>query len=503
MPFQVGSQDSPKLAERYINLLGGINSNDKPWDIADFQLQWAENIQYRSGIIQRRFGTTAYTNPMSVDAHRLDWMSGNTYIALGSDNELYSNAGGNTWATVSAGVTTTNIGQLGIERFNGYLVYPSLYNAGGTTRPLLVDASDGSIGQISAGNWDEPRNFRWARKYKSWLFLGGASQEPAKVFHSNVDDLTLWTALEHYSLDPNDGGQVGNAVVVNDKFYLFKNTSVWRIFGDNPNVWVQKHVTNEFGVSIGAETTMDGSATTLQEFNEGCIFVNKDGRIIFFDGGEFIDVGKPIQNIVEQWISDGGGDSSNIRFSSMVWQKKYYLTCEYAEKDTTGEAQVLIFNADAQTPVWTQHVYAGVGQTTNGPLNCVAHDSVNNTPFMVGTDKQTYKIEQQDIYQDDGNDIRMQFTTKDFDLQSLEGAKRFKNVRIFRGNFKAPLYVHPRVDSVEVEDTMLPPSQDVFRSDRIPLRGRGRFLGFRFDSTGGKASEFHGFTPIWKPKKVR
>jgi hypothetical protein len=337
-----------------------------------------------------------------------------------------------------------------------------------------------------------------AAVFKSHTMLFGGDCG-GKVYFSKPNDHNEWPT--NYWVKPGDdeGGAVVNVGILNDKAIFFKDNGIWSLMGDGPTTFAIKRVDPGYALSSPSDdVSRDGSGPTLKNFSEGLIFVDTRGRVIYYDGGEFFDVGRKIQPILDEWCSGTG--SSGITWYAAVVGKRYYLTSSTA-LDDDGLQRVLVYDTiDGTQDRWHEYRYG-----LSGPITGMCEDPIHQTLHLssAGSTPTLYRMEVPGVYQDWGTSFTMSMTTKDYDLGSSEAFKKLKNVRVFQGLFNCFARIMPRVDFQEIDVHELEPNTEVERVTKLPLRGKGRYLGFRLASKGPNRSVFRGVTPVWKYKKVK
>lgn len=158
--------------------------------------------------------------------------SGGTKIIIvcrnGSSNaQLYSWAGSGSFGAIGS-ANLTKDAQMNFVQAANYLF--------GFNGAEVVDiASDGttvtrnrsSVPKGSFGFW-----------YHNFLFVGGVTGNPNRLYFSNLGDPTTFSGTDFIDINANDGDSLTGLAGLYDKLIIFKNNSIWAITGFSSSTFV-------------------------------------------------------------------------------------------------------------------------------------------------------------------------------------------------------------------------------------------------------------------------
>mgnify|MGYP001559825427 FL=1 len=129
-------------------------------------------------------------------------------------------------------------------------------------------------------------NAQFVEFHKNHLVTGGNNTNPSQIAVSelcttDVVCLTTWTATDVINIETNDGQIVRGLRSGLDALYVWKDSSIWRISGDNRDNYVREQMVKDIG------TLSDQSIVVL---NNRFIFTTADCDIAVYDGGLNVEI---------------------------------------------------------------------------------------------------------------------------------------------------------------------------------------------------------------------
>ena len=347
----------------YFDNRGGLNDQLSAIEIADNEASDIQNVVFDSGgAIKKRYGYTTIPTTSSIDVSRtIVGITGlafykkddtNRYlVAIAvSDNaprvyrKTYDVGGGlpNTaWIDITKNLPTT-----------GYSVdYLADFVEAQDTLVLTLDATiqqkpfkwtgTGEIENLTS-DADCPA-VTIVEYHKNHLCLSGNDTYPSRVYFSELDDITTYTATDFFDVDTSDGTRVRGLLSTFDALYIFKDYSIWRLTGTNRDDFVLEKVVTGIG-------TM--SQQSIAVVNNLIYFTTSKNDIAVYDGAYTI---KFISSKIRETISglNFSRTTNNLGIAFSTYRHNdfdYYCAVSLAGSGTNN--RVLLF--DTAYGAWTK-----------------------------------------------------------------------------------------------------------------------------------------------------
>lgn len=326
----------------------GLNSVVSPTLINDNELALAENVEFISGKVRKRPGTsgavsiidsvTGTTNDVIEPRYFYNFIKSDGVevpiiyergIAGATKEIYYASISGGDW-TWSALQYNSNPFVLNSARTPAFItVRGKLFLSNGdTTDGLVYWSGSGEIAYVRTGGTTSVcgKFFAYFKErlvvangqYRTGSAWNGTDLTSA-IFYSSItnssgapvnpDSHTAWheVASTYNEIEPNDGSEITALWVWLGRIYVAKETGIWVMYG------VPKNFTIEKVSDIGMETDR-----TLQKYDKTCTFLNDDGFYVFDGRSEPQKIDKNISNLIVNippFAVGGTGSSDLLQFS--------------------------------------------------------------------------------------------------------------------------------------------------------------------------------------------
>ena len=197
--------------------------------------------------------------------------------------------------------------------------------------------------------------------HKNHLFVNDArSFNNSRVMFSNLDDITTYTATDFFDVQTQDGSQVRGLISAFDSLYVFKDSSIWRLSGDERDSFRLDKMVEGIG------TLSQGS---IQVVNNLLYFITKQNDIAAYDGAyTVIFPSQKIRNTISGLNYSRSQNALGIPYSTYRNDDvDYYAALSSA--GAGGNDKVLLF--DTFHKAWTKFVGFNpnawtIGEDSNG-----------------------------------------------------------------------------------------------------------------------------------------
>lgn len=285
----------PSQPQGLLRLSGGLNSSTNGLNLQDSEATDILNIDFDVfGSIKKRKGYTTLNS--SAFNSGATW-TGLYWTTLGGTDYLMGTCGDKiakmdsldgTWDDITGGLTVT-------AGNNNLFSFTTLSSV--TIGTNGVDAPFKWTGTGNAAAADVPTGLSKAKFTTSWnnyAFYANvtvsATNHPTRIYWSNLKDPTTWTATDFVDIDVNDGKAITGIMPLGDRIVIFKETSIHigLFTGDSDVPFVFKKTPSHVGCASGY---------SLEEIDNGIVFVNEDGHY-FFDGQNSIKLSDRINQTI-------------------------------------------------------------------------------------------------------------------------------------------------------------------------------------------------------------
>ena len=411
---------------------GGLNNGFAPTAIADNESPDLQNVVLSIyGSFATRDGyekINSSTLGASVVCTGLKYYvptSGTKYIiSLFNNDKIYKMDYGvsgpdGTWDDIT-GALSFEIGQ---DNFSSFAIGEDVLiieDGLNTTAPYQWSGS-GNATALSAG----APNAAVVAYHKKMAFAAGNNTYPSTLYFTDIGDITNWTTglSGNVSVETNDGSIIRALISGFDALYIFKDTSIWRLTGDDKdNFRLQRMVSG-----IGCK-----SPNSPKRIGNDFYFTNAQGNVYLYDGAIKV-------NLISTKVQ-GTIDTSNFsRWDNVVaeqFKDDYYVS--YSNTGSLTHNRLLLF--DSFNTAWTKFIGLNVNAIA------VADDGSGQNMLIFG-DYSGFVYKYPSGTNDAGTAINSYFITKQFRFAELKPNKDFKVLNVFaaqKGNYN--LTVETRKD---------------------------------------------------------
>lgn len=300
---------------------------------------------------------------------------------------------------------------------------------------------------------------------------------------------------------PSGDGDSGTGLyTLNNVLYIFQRGAIWGLYGNSPNNFELRNVTNEVGMI---------EKQTLVEWNDVLLFLSDNG-VIMFDGSN-------VRNITDGIINNSIDDWANLTSpAAVLWDNRYLLS--YTPNGGSYNKEAVYF--DLTRGIWGKldRIYAGVWASWRG-----------------GTDSgQVYfgSSNQGSIYQldvggnDDGYEILTRYDTPSLGWKSPTNDKTLKKFylqQLSKGDYNMTVYQYSDItfDTLSSQISLDPGNSVLWdvaqwdedswsdvgslQTDRVAeFQGIAKYFKFRFEQEGyDEGVEILGMTVMSRIRRLR
>jgi len=396
---------------------GGINDVSAPTAIADGEAADVQNMTLSTyGSFATRAGTSTLNSvalsgtPAFTGISYYAPTSGSKYIISVADNNKifkmdYGVGGGpdGTWDDIT-GTLSFAIGQDNLSSFavgeDAIIIEDGL----NSTAPYVW--SEVGNAALLAGS---PPNASVVAFHKNMGFAAGNDSNPSTLYFSDVGDIENWTTgiSGNVALDTDDGSIIRSIIPGFDSLYIFKDTSIWRLSGDDKDNFQLQRMVSGIGCT---------SPNAVKRIGNSFFFTDGKGDSYIYDGAIRVQL---ISKNVE-----GTRDTANFsRWQYSVteqFDKNFYIS--FSTSSASMHDSILLF--DSFNQAWTR--FSGI----NANAMTVADDG-NGKDMLVFGDYGGLAYKYPSGTNDNGTAIDAFYTTKQYRFPELNPDKDWKLLNVY------------------------------------------------------------------------
>lgn len=363
----------------------GLDDTSAPTQVADGRARDLQNVNLDiSKALQKRFGSSL---PITTGTDRLalkdtldiqdeaycavtglyytKYSSGTENIVATCSNRMYKMNGVTSWDQIpTRGLITGG-------QNNQFVFTTALDNIIGTNNvdaPIQYDGT--TFSQVSFTGLTAtsvPSKAKTVAFFKNYLIFGNTTENSVtrstRIRWSNVGTINTWSDADYVDIGALGGQELNCMAELYDNLYLGFTNSLYKVslVGGADTFQISKVAD---GIGCIAKNSIQN--ITLNNSQNGLVFLDKNRKVYFFNGVVAQDISQLITGVM------GGLSASRLQYAVSGNTYKDYLLCATSG---TGSENNLCLDFQYQIGEWTKH--------TNIPANAMAHVIDNNTVDQV------------------------------------------------------------------------------------------------------------------------
>ena len=396
---------------------GGLNDTASPIVIGDNEASDLQNVVFTaSGSFETRDGTdniNTSTIGASTSCTGLTFyktVAGTRYLVeVHSDDKIrkmdYAVGGApdGTWDDIT-GALSFAVGQDNLASFTVGEDTLIIEDGLGTTAPYKWTGT----GNASALGGSPP-NAKVVAYHKRMAFAAGNSSALSTLYFSDIGNIeNCTTGLSgNVNIETNDGSVIRALVPGFDALYIFKDSSIWRLSGDDKDTFVLQRMVSDLGTL---------SPKTVALIGNEIFFQSDQGDIYIYDGSIGVRL---ISSKVEDTIESANFDRFQYA-NAVVFDSDFYIA--YSTAGSSTHDRLLVF--DTFNLAWTK--FKGI----NANALAVADDGTGKDMLIFG-DYTGFVYNYPEGTSDNGTAIDAYYVTKQYSLPESKPLKDWKLLKVF------------------------------------------------------------------------
>ena len=410
----------PFQRARYYLSDKGLQEKVSTLTIAPSELQIARNVHFyengawteRNGYIKRFTNTLpGAPAPIITGLYNFIKRDGTAYFLVSTDKLYQGNQGDVSGVEIPGGLNFT-IGSEG-QNFMSFITFNN--KAIGTNGIEQIWQFDGAIASILAG---APPIAPIIETFQNFIFLGGNSTYPYRLYFCNDGDETTWTATDYIDIGDLTTPITGLAVLFG-KLFIFTRRGMYELTGYDRDT---------FSVSVVTLSTGCVTHKSIVKVDNNLVFWSDRG-VYSFDGISVHYLGTNIESTVS------GFNYNRTQFiNAELYKARNQVWFAVSTGSNTINNEVICMTYDP-----TQAENAGISKDnvvfavyTGMAFNCFGLErssSQLDRLYAGGYDGLIYKQDQGT--NDNGNAIDFVVKTPPMDMGAPEEFKRFRYIWLF------------------------------------------------------------------------
>lgn len=382
---------------------------------------------------------------------------GTTVLYAVAEDDIYEVSTPSTW-TSRLNNAATNCGETNFATFDNLCIAVS----------STITTSKSTGGAFSSLGGTPPSNVKYIETHKGRVFMANTSAGKSRLHFCYLNEPEDWTTIADESTDAgyidvglDDGDQITGIKSIGSILLIFKTTSTWALFGNNPLDFKVRKLSPTVGcVANKTIVTCDTFAIFLA--NTGVYAANSDGVTM---------LSYNIKPTVDTWTSGQRGSACAGRLNTQYW-----LAIDSGSDNLPDVVYVL------------DYVYGVWGYYTNKKEN-VFLTRRDGTLLSGGSDTDVIR-KHNDTDNDNGSAIDMIWDSPDFDFDDWVAVKTALDIMVSAYPISGKtLTVTHLVDGVASATTISMSLTASGTQDKVYLRKRhqpsasyGRFVRYRFSN---------------------
>lgn len=371
--------------------------------------------------ITKRSGSTTMTTSLGafsiLGVSAFEPAGGTKYIIAcrdGSSNaQLYSSTGGN-FSTIGTANLTAAAAMNFVQAAN------RLFGFNGTDvvdvdSALTVTKNRAGVPKGKFGFW-----------YHNYLFVGGVSANPNRLYWSNLGDPTTFSAADYVDINANDGDMLTALGGLNDELVIFKSYSIWGITGWSGTTFA---ATTQTGQNTVSKAVGIGTPSHQSVVNTGrdIYYLSFFGSIPHFRSLTQTVFAKTLDaGIVSYDIEStmNGLNKSQLPKVAGIYDGKYiYWACPNGSSTTNSIVLVLYPSKTFNTSLGVLHSW--VTWTGQAPGQYTVSTISGRAKIYFGDAGTTGYVNEMNtsVYTDNGTNVSMTINTRDISFNQTKKTK--------------------------------------------------------------------------------
>ena len=390
---------------------GGLNEIGENVHLQQNETPYCKNVVFDElGAMVKRKGYSEILDTIIVDNTQIDGLyiyhenDGSRHMLAAIDGGLYEIDEDNNTYSVLQYEDGTDVNDLTKTDYVGFTTWGDICYIANGQEPIME--YDG----ISVTKWSEsePKG-KYITSHKNMIFWSGNEGSPSEVYFSEISPPAGSPgSYGSIGVQTDDGDKVMNIIKQQDNLVIFKADSIHVLYGSSAYNFRLREVQPTIG------TLAPKSVTNFQNL---IFFLYRDG-IYTFDGTNT----KLISNKIEPTIKDIANPEN---CAAAVNNQNYYLAYSDGIVGSDND-KVLVYSIIHQS--WSKFTNYPVAMFNNFDGSQDGSRNMNEIYFGSSKKGQIYKANEG--YDDAGEDILVEYRTKNFNIDSLELIKTFRHIMV-------------------------------------------------------------------------
>lgn len=364
----------------------GLDDTSAPTQVQDGRAQDLQNVTLDiSRSLRQRYGSslplTTGTDQLALKdtldiqdeafcavtgLYYTKYSSGTENIIATCGNRMYKLNGATSWDKISFPTSYITGGQ--DNQFTFATALDNIIATNDVNPPLQYNGTTLSqVNFTSLSASERPTKAKVVAFFKNYLIFGNTVEngleKPTRIRWSNVGTINTWTDEDFVDIGALGGQELNCVAELYDNLYLGFTDSIYKVslVGGTDTFQISK-VTDD----IGCIAKNSIQSITLNNSQNGLVFLDKDKKVYFFNGVIAQDITPLITGVM------GNLSGSRLQYAASADTNADYILCTTSGTGTTNN---LCLDLQYQIGEWTKH--------TNIPANAMASVIDNNTTDQV------------------------------------------------------------------------------------------------------------------------
>lgn len=390
---------------------GGLNEVGENIHLKRNETPYCQNVVFDElGAIVKRKGYTAVLNTPISESEAIDGLyiyhknDGTRYMIVAVGGALYSVDEANGTATLLTYEGGGNVDDLTNTDYVGFTTWGNVCYIANGEEPIME--FDGT----SVVKWDSAvPTGKYITSHKNMIFWAGDTTSPSELFFSEIAPPTGSPGdYGSVNIQTDDGDRIMNIIKQQDNLVVFKSDSIHIIYGSSKYNFSKREVQPTIGTI---------SSKSVVNFQNILIFLYRDG-VYTFDGTNTRIISEKIKPTIKKI-------SEPQKCAASVDEQKYYLAYSDGVAGSVN-TKVMVYSLIHQS--WSRFTNYPVAMFNNFDGSQDGARNMDELYFGSSEQGQIYITKQG--YDDDGEDIEVEYRTKNLNIDSIEIVKTFRHIMV-------------------------------------------------------------------------